>query len=663
MSDPDVSDVLLVHPPVASPTIYPWELAYTGSCIAGWGVSLNYYDANLDFFLHHILTSKALTGFLELVKKREEQGVFKGAPIKARRLVHDISVNRNKWNKTISTIDCNLKRLRTGEFYKPEQYISASTDINDLLMLVSLTFYPSYIHWSGFSTPDVKELRHIDTFVEDRDTNPFLGLCENGLAGRIAGKELKLLLLLVSSPDQAPAALTMARSSKKLRPDLHTAIMGNHELFGTSGYVDSFLQEKDLKKFVKRTIPSGGTESHGRVSIPDFNGLPLKDYLSPDIVLPIELNEDVMVQSHTIVGFAEGDGRRFGSTVFLNKEKPLPMAFIKELAKNATTNKPSISIGLTCTLDGSADSTNMDEVYRTGVKLIQWQVSSEESKALAGILWHSSNAGIWNNVIIPENISDEKVTRFLADNPAIAHSWTQRWSSISNYLYPNDRVNQLAPSYDEVAKLPGQPFWYWLSDPVHMLLYVKRYGVKKLLRWRVNEDGKSLYTIGSSMEYHFVKPQELPPGYLDEICKMVEAGGSVGTKWVRHNLKNAFLIGYVTERGSLVANSSLKQPRPEYADAVSEQSGIELTYYLERGYTSVRPEYRGMGIGTKLLEGLTERIGNRKLFSIIAEDNIATKKMALRNRTKKVAQFYSDRAGKEIGVWIPEWMIEKTSGH
>jgi len=95
---------------------------------------------------------------------------------------------------------------------------------------------------------------------------------------------------------------------------------------------------------------------------------------------------------------------------------------------------------------------------------------------------------------------------------------------------------------------------------------------------------------------------------------------------------------------------------------VSNQSGINLRNYLERGYTSVRPEYRGMGIGTKLLEGLTKRIGDRKLFSIIAEDNIATKKMALRNRTKKVAQFYSDRVGKEIGVWVPEWMIDDISG-
>jgi len=71
-----------------------------------------------------------------------------------------------------------------------------------------------------------------------------------------------------------------------------------------------------------------------------------------------------------------------------------------------------------------------------------------------------------------------------------------------------------------------------------------------------------------------------------------------------------------------------------------------------------RPEYRGLGIGTKLLEGLTARIDDRKLFSISGEDNIATQKIAIRNRTQKVATFYSEPMGKEIGVWIPIWMLE-----
>jgi len=174
----------------------------------------------------------------------------------------------------------------------------------------------------------------------------------------------------------------------------------------------------------------------------------------------------------------------------------------------------------------------------------------------------------------------------------------------------------------------------------------------------VRNDGCSIYSMGQDIEFHFVKPSELPAGYMDEICRMVEAGGSVEIRWVRYNLERAFLIGYVLEQGVIIGNSSLKQPRPEYVETVKRQSGLDLGHYLERGYTSVRPEYRGLGIGTKLLEGLTSRAGHRKIFSIISEDNLATKKIAIRNRTRKVASYYSERMGKQIGIWMPEWMIE-----
>jgi hypothetical protein len=61
-----------------------------------------------------------------------------------------------------------------------------------------------------------------------------------------------------------------------------------------------------------------------------------------------------------------------------------------------------------------------------------------------------------------------------------------------------------------------------------------------------------------------------------------------------------------------------------------------------------------LGIGTRLLEGLTQRAGGRRIFSIIGEDNPATQKIALRNRTKKVLTFYSRALEKPVGLWMPE---------
>ena len=67
---------------------------------------------------------------------------------------------------------------------------------------------------------------------------------------------------------------------------------------------------------------------------------------------------------------------------------------------------------------------------------------------------------------------------------------------------------------------------------------------------------------------------------------------------------------------------------------------------------------KALGIGVRLLAGLTERAGGRKVFSVISEDNEGARKMAVRNRTRQVAEYFSARLGKRVGIWIPEWMLE-----
>ena len=160
-----------------------------------------------------------------------------------------------------------------------------------------------------------------------------------------------------------------------------------------------------------------------------------------------------------------------------------------------------------------------------------------------------------------------------------------------------------------------------------------------------------------SLQYFFTPPDKLPPGYLDIIIDLVEAGGSVSPEFVRYNLERAFLIGYVKDKDEIIGCSSLKHPRPEFIETVRQQAGINLGNYLERGYTSVKPEYRGMGIGSRLLAGLTARIGDRKLYSVIGEENIGGQKIAINNNTKKMAVYESAKTGKKLGIWIPERML------
>lgn len=299
-----------------------------------------------------------------------------------------------------------------------------------------------------------------------------------------------------------------------------------------------------------------------------------------------------------------------------------------------------------------------EELYARGsalqAVLIVWCEPQGETAELARLLYRIAGRGAWNHLRLPVSgdLAD-RLEHYAQGNPNIIHSRARDDASERGLGH----IPAGHAPYGRTRPLPGRPLWQVLADQLHLQACLDHWGTARLLRTHLLDNPVRLHLAGSALEYHFVPPAQLPPGGLDEVCAMVEAGGSVSTVFVRHNLERAFLVAYVTENGVLVGNSSLKQPRTEYIEAVSRQSGIDLADYLERGYTSVRPEYRGLGIGAKLLAGLTARAGDHKIFSVIGEENLATQKMAIRNRTRRVAVFHSARAGKEVGVWIPEWMV------
>ena len=193
-----------------------------------------------------------------------------------------------------------------------------------------------------------------------------------------------------------------------------------------------------------------------------------------------------------------------------------------------------------------------------------------------------------------------------------------------------------------------------MDTPEQLLCFLNKFDIQQVQKWLVMENTSKVHPLGSSIRYFYSQPHDLPDNFFEDICRMVEAGGSVDMNKVRYNLERAFLIGYAMEFGLIVGNSSLKQPRPEYIQSLNQNTGLDFSGFLERGYTSVRPEYRGMGMGTRLLEGLTKRTQGKKLYSIITEDNLATQKIAIRNRTRKLTTFFSQKTGKQVGVWVKD---------
>ncbi len=162
---------------------------------------------------------------------------------------------------------------------------------------------------------------------------------------------------------------------------------------------------------------------------------------------------------------------------------------------------------------------------------------------------------------------------------------------------------------------------------------------------------KDIKSLG--ITYRFIPPDQMPASLFEAVCALVEAGGGVSPKLVRYNLKRAFLIACAEKEGLLVGTSSLKRPRPEYVQRIKDKLGLDIQGFLERGYTSILPEYRGLGIGTDLLGGLTSRAKGYGIYSLIREDDRETQTIAIRNHTVKVATFYSELTGQDLGLWMP----------
>ena len=307
------------------------------------------------------------------------------------------------------------------------------------------------------------------------------------------------------------------------------------------------------------------------------------------------------------------------------------------------------------------DENNFSGLFSSGLRLIHWEIHGEKAIIPEKRLWETSKLGIWNHISGPHLLqgkADKGQIKFIVNNPNIVHSFGETALDQTKNDDTGFSVLEKFMAYASVAPLPGIAFWKLFGDLSCLLLYVNRLTQKSLLCLRADMQEQSVITLGSQMVYFYQLPKDLPFGVLDEICKMVDAGGSVDITHVRSNLECAFLIGYAMENGVIIGNSSLKHPRQAFIQRLKQMTDIDFTHFVERGYTSVRPEYRAMGVGAKLLEGLTKRAGDRKVFSIISEDNLATQKIALRNKTKKILTYFSDKLNKEMGVWMPEHMID-----
>jgi hypothetical protein len=121
---------------------------------------------------------------------------------------------------------------------------------------------------------------------------------------------------------------------------------------------------------------------------------------------------------------------------------------------------------------------------------------------------------------------------------------------------------------------------------------------------------------------------------------------------VRENLQKAFLISYALDQaGRVVGSVTLKTPKKAYREKLEAASGLNLSGYLERGYTVVKPGFRFQDVADHLIKGLIERSTDRRVYVTISMDNTPALKLAHKNGMSLAAEFMNEHTGRDIGLF------------
>ena len=220
--------VLIVTPPLTSPAIP----SFTGAFAAGYflreAINAVIYDANLEFFVEHLFS----TDF-----------------------------------------------FKSESFYDPEKYLLARNQIDDLLLLYSAAFYSSRIRWS-----------FLPGSVIDESQNPFfISFCHEKLDLLLKQVLPKVVILALDSETQVSGANTIIHYIKRIFPEIQTVVLQNKNHGGNNTPAADHrfsLQNPSLfLKWINTTWKRKNQDTHVE---PDFSMFPLKEYLTPELILPLQ---------------------------------------------------------------------------------------------------------------------------------------------------------------------------------------------------------------------------------------------------------------------------------------------------------------------------------------------------------------------------------------
>jgi len=334
LDDSAAADVALIYPPSCDPTAPYLAVPMLTGFLRAHGVRVLPIDANIEVY-DALLTPGGAAAMRDRLEAR-----LAGLDRKASLSHVDQLAYGTLWNARGDAFAVPdhvaeaKKTLRAGErFYDTEAYGRAVSTIDAALRVISAAYTPLSLDFTAYRTPFAMTSPAEIAHDSEAEHDPFAAYVQGVLIPRLRAARPRLIGLSVCFPGQLQPTYSLARAIKRALPDIHLTVGGPAmtqlliRQAGPSGAATEKLQlalgpfdsavvyegENSLLALLK-AVQSGapaalaelqnvvlrdgagragyraghGMEDLKKLPAPDFDGLPLSLYLSPQLVLPYD---------------------------------------------------------------------------------------------------------------------------------------------------------------------------------------------------------------------------------------------------------------------------------------------------------------------------------------------------------------------------------------
>lgn len=309
-----MTDVVLIYPPACDPTAPYLSVPTLTGYLRTHSVSVTPMDANVGAF-DWLFTRTRMTQLAQRLESRLASLEHRSTLRHTDQLVYaQLWAARGEALALPNAIDdaVAVVRDRSGKrFYDPAVYAGAVATLDAALKLVSAVYAPLLLSFTGYKTPF--SLLNAEEVAADaqEERNPFHAYFMEVVVPRIRAEAPRVVGISMAFPGQIQPAYSLAHLLKQQFPNIHLTVGGPAltQLFqglsaerqekarGPFDSVIAYEGEFSLLTLVNRLKGGeqvGGfihglqVEDMGQLPAPDFEGLPLEQYFTPELVLPYD---------------------------------------------------------------------------------------------------------------------------------------------------------------------------------------------------------------------------------------------------------------------------------------------------------------------------------------------------------------------------------------